>query len=141
MVEGVEDSAYFILLLTREYERKVNLRTGRPENCNLEYSLALTKKGVEKMIVILRDATMYNPREWEGKIGFCGANLYIDGIGQPLDVVVEEVLKRLKMDVRKIDTSINFTTFFFTFSYATMFHRSHNLTATYAFCIFRCILA
>ena len=123
MVEGVEDSAYFILLLTREYERKVNLETGHPENCNLEYTLAITKKGVEKMIVILRDATMYNPREWEGKIGFCGANLYIDGIGQPLDVVVEEVLKRLKMDVRKIDTSINFTTFFLSFSCATMFHR------------------
>ena len=101
MAEGVEDSTYFILILTRMYSNKVNLLTGQPENCNLEYSLALSKKGVERMIVIVRDATMLNPREWEGKIGFCGVNLYIDGVGQPLKAVVEEVLKRLRREVRK----------------------------------------
>ena len=102
MAEGVEDSSYFILILTQKYSQNVNLQTGQPENCNLEYSLALTEKGVEKMIVIVRDATMYNPRDWEGKIGICGANLYVDGIGQPLEAVVGEVIKRLRRDVRKL---------------------------------------
>lgn len=108
MAEGVEDSTYFILLLTRKYSLKVNLKTGQPENCNLEYSLALTKKGVENMIVIVRDATMFNPREWEGKIGFCGANLYIDGLGQPLEAVVQEVMRRLRRDVCR-RTQVYFT--------------------------------
>ena len=101
MAEGVEDSTYFILILTKMYSNKVNLQTGQPENCNLEFTLALTKKGVDRMIVIVRDATMLNPRLWEGKIGFCGANLYIDGTSLSLKEVVGEVLKRLRREVRK----------------------------------------
>lgn len=63
MAEGVDNSTYFLIVVTAAYQNKVNLATGKPENCEMEYSFALTKKGKDFFILIVRDNTMLNPRE------------------------------------------------------------------------------
>ena len=104
MAEGIECSAFFLILLTKAYEDKVNLQAGKEtENCNLEFSFAQTKKPKDKFIIIVRDERMLNTAKWTGKLGLqCSTLLYIDGLNQPLDVVVQDVLKILKKDVRAL---------------------------------------
>ena len=101
MAKGIEDSAYFLILLTKEYEDKVNLATGKAnENCNLEFTFASTKRR-GKMIIIVLDEKMQDPTKWTGKFGMvCSQLLYIDGLRQSANVVAKEVIKILKKDVR-----------------------------------------
>ena len=101
MAKGIEDSAYFLILLTKEYEDKVNLTTGKAnENCNLEFTFASTKRR-GKMIIIVLDERMLEQTKWTGKFGLnCSQLLYIDGLRLSVKEAAQEVLKILKKDVR-----------------------------------------
>ena len=71
----------------------------RMENCFIEFDYAHRRKGFSKFIIIVRDPTMTNPREWTGLFGACGGELYINGVDKSANDVCDDVIRRLSQTV------------------------------------------
>ena len=98
MTKGVDDSCYFIVLVTQKYMEKVN-DPSRKENCYIEFEYAQRRKGFSQFIIIVRDASMTNPRNWTGVFGTCGGELFIDAVGKSAGEVCDQVITRLRQTV------------------------------------------
>jgi len=81
MTDGIEHTKCVMVFITREYLDKVNGADAR-DNCQFEFSYALEQLGPQRMIPVVMEAEMRNPREWRGVLGAAlGTMLYVDMVG------------------------------------------------------------
>lgn len=98
MTNGIDDSTWFLVLVTAKYRDKVN-DPNRRQNCYIEFEYAQRTKGFSKFIIILRDESMSDPHDWRGTFGSCGGELYINAVNKPADEVCDDIIKRLSETV------------------------------------------
>lgn len=78
MTTGIENTRLVIVFITDNYRKKVNGEDER-DNCLIEFRYALSQLGPQKMISVVMDSGMKNPRDWKGRLGGAlGSNLYYD---------------------------------------------------------------
>lgn len=68
IVRGINNSRCVLIFITDNYRNKVNHKDPR-DFCKFEFRLSFDQKGPEKMIPIVMEACMRNPREWRDELG------------------------------------------------------------------------
>lgn len=77
MAQGIENSKCFVAFITDHYRDDIN--SGVDNNCRSEFNHGKLMKGSHKMVAVVLEEGMRNPREWRGELGFAlGSNLYVD---------------------------------------------------------------
>jgi hypothetical protein len=78
MAEGIENTQCVVVFITALYRDKVNGDDMR-DNCQYEFTHAVQQLGPQRMIPVVMEASMRNPRDWKGQLGAeLGSVLYID---------------------------------------------------------------
>lgn len=70
MLRGIDESALVIVLVTRQYESKVNGEDQR-DNCLVEFNYTVNHKlvsGPEPVIPVVMEPCMRDPKGWKGSI-------------------------------------------------------------------------
>ena len=97
MLEGIDNSMGFVAFITRDYHDKVT-GTNSLDNCRIEYRYARNHKGDSKMLVVVLEDAMLNPREWRLPLRELSTKLYakmtrIDELSdEQLDTLVKKEL-------------------------------------------------
>ena len=83
MTDGIEHTQCVMVFITRVYRDKVNGDgDGGRDNCQYEFNHAVEQLGPRRMIPVVMEAEMRNPREWKGVLGAAlGTMLYVDMVG------------------------------------------------------------
>lgn len=78
MAEGIENTKCAVVFVTEAYRDKVNGHDMR-DNCQYEFTYAVQQLGPQKMIPVVMEKGMRDPRGWKGQLGGeLGSLLYID---------------------------------------------------------------
>jgi len=101
MAEGIESSACVIVFITRRYMNKANGMgpNGADDNCKFELDLALRRKGVGRMVVVVMEPSMRSTNQWTGTVGGkLGGQLYTDlsNDGVAFEAGVQNVIKEVR---------------------------------------------
>ena len=78
MAEGIDNTKCVVVFITEKYRDKVNGHEER-DNCWIEFNYAVTQVGPQRMIPVVMEAGMRDPKCWKGNLGSAlGTKLYID---------------------------------------------------------------
>jgi hypothetical protein len=78
MAEGIENTQCVVVFITELYRDKVN-GDDAGDNCQYEFSYSVEQKRPQRMIPVVMEASMRNPRDWKGQLGAAlGSMLYVD---------------------------------------------------------------
>eukprot|EP00299_Pterocystis_sp_00344_P017723 c8880_g1_i1.p1 GENE.c8880_g1_i1~~c8880_g1_i1.p1 ORF type:complete len:289 (-),score=49.86 c8880_g1_i1:17-883(-) len=96
IADGIENSDSIIILVTRRYMEKVS-GIDSHDYCLKEFNYATNRKSSEKMIPIVMESGMVNPKQWTGPLGFeLGAQMHFRFTDDnDLDKVVRNVVERI----------------------------------------------
>jgi hypothetical protein len=61
-------SSVFVVFITNEYIRKC-AECGAEDNCHAEFSYAVQRKGVQKVVAVVMEPELKNTTKWQGPIG------------------------------------------------------------------------
>jgi hypothetical protein len=68
MLQGIDDSALVLVLVTKKYASKVN-GANQSDNCATEFRYVLdTKEQADMILPIVMEPCMHNPKTWGGKL-------------------------------------------------------------------------
>eukprot|EP00966_Prymnesium_polylepis_P044520 1032005-Prymnesium_polylepis.1 len=70
-----------VVFITRRYMTKVSGKgpNGMNDNCKFEFDYALRRKGVERMIPVVMEASCLDTSNWRGAVGGkLGGHLYVN---------------------------------------------------------------
>jgi hypothetical protein len=65
---GADASSVFVVFITAEYIRKCAER-GAEDNCHAEFSYAVQRKGVQKVVSVVMEPELLNTATWRGPVG------------------------------------------------------------------------
>lgn len=83
MSSGIDNSAVFVVFVTKEYCQKV-AHGSSTDNCALEFQYASQRRKPENMLAVVVDRSMRAVSNWEGPVGFfLGGVLYECVSGDP----------------------------------------------------------
>ena len=68
MTKGIENTKCMVVIITEEYKRKVN-GDDMGDNCYYEFAYGVEQLRPQKMIPVVMEGGMCNPREWRGELG------------------------------------------------------------------------
>lgn len=100
MASDVENTECVVVFITATYRDKIN-GTDLGDNCLFEFNHAVQQSGPQKMVPVVMEAGMRNPRDWKGILGAnLGTFLHVDmsGVkeGTPaFDAKVREIHERV----------------------------------------------
>jgi len=78
MANGIDRSAFVLVIITERYCAKVN-GPNAGDNCKREFNYAALKKTGARMVAVVVEPGMRNPRSWGGTVGLTlGKQLYVD---------------------------------------------------------------
>lgn len=78
MTEGISNSKCVVVFVTQRYQMKVN-SCDPQDNCYFEFNFAAHSLTSKKMVVVVIDPNMKNPKTWNGRLASeLGSHLYID---------------------------------------------------------------
>lgn len=78
MARGIENTSSVVVFITRLYMDKVNGDDER-DNCQLEFAHAVRQLGPQKMVPVVMDKDMRDPKLWKGQLGLhLGSHLFVD---------------------------------------------------------------
>ena len=81
MSQGIDESNGVIIFITKRYLEKVN-GSKRDDNCKLEFDYASRRKTSSKMVPVLMEKSVGEPKNWTSSVGMIlGGELYIDMSG------------------------------------------------------------
>jgi len=95
MAKGIGRSKGVVVFVTKRYHDKV-VGGDSHDNCQYEYELALSHKGKARMVAVVMEREMLNPKEWRDIMIALGGSLYVDLTD--LDQLSEEQLERQLRD-------------------------------------------
>ena len=99
MAEGIENTQCAVVFITALYRDKVNGDEAR-DNCQYEFQYAVEQLGPQKMIPVVMEAALRDPKKWRGQLGAAlGTTLYVDMCG------VEEGTEAFRTKIREIQAS------------------------------------
>lgn len=85
MSNGIEKTKGVIVFITRRYHEKVNGKDAG-DSCQLEFNYASRNKTRSKMIPVVLDKCMCDPKRWTGQVGMhLGGEKYVDMTGDLKD--------------------------------------------------------
>ena len=85
MSNGIEKTKGVIVFITRRYHEKVNGKDAG-DSCQLEFNYASRNKTRSKMIPVVLDKCMCDPKRWTGQVGMhLGGEKYVDMTGDVED--------------------------------------------------------
>lgn len=97
MRNGIENADVVVVFLTSRYLEKVN-KGDRRDNCKYEFEYAFECKGDTKMVTVVLDPALRNPRGWGGVVrAAVGHILYVDMCEDPIS---EKKIRQLKELIR-----------------------------------------
>ena len=102
MAQGIESSKLALIIVTKEYQKKVNgeAPSGLQDNCFLEFKHCLSKLTPSNMICVIRDKEMTRDADWVGVFGMnMGGRIYVDMTGDLLD---KDYLQRKISELEKV---------------------------------------
>jgi hypothetical protein len=95
MIDGIDNAAVVVVFLTEEYLRKVN-SNNRLDNCCYEFDYAFDTKGNAKMVVVVLERELLDPKKWTKKVrAALNGKLYVDMTNDPVGQDKIDELKRL----------------------------------------------
>lgn len=107
MTEGIDRSQTVVVFITKNYLKKAAGLgpRGLSDNCYAEFSYALNRRGVEKLIAVVMEPSCRDPSKWQGVVGLrLGSCLYIDcsmdalanqrGFDEAMEALMREVRTR-----------------------------------------------
>jgi TIR domain len=101
MSRGIDESAVFVVCLTKTYEAKV-AGDNAADNCKKEFKYAVLKRMNTRMLPVVMEQCMTNSRAWKGVLGMeLGSKLYCnltkdsDDFEKDADAVYEAIVKML----------------------------------------------
>jgi hypothetical protein len=95
MIDGIDNAAVVVVFLTDEYVRKVN-SNNRLDNCCYEFDYAFDTKGNAKMVVVVLERELLDPKKWTKKVrAALNGKLYVDMTNDPIGQDKIDELKRL----------------------------------------------
>jgi len=78
MATGIDSSSVFVVFITGEYIRKC-AECGADDNCHAEFSYAVQRKGVQKVVAVVMEPELKDTAKWQGPIGLrLNGLLYVD---------------------------------------------------------------
>jgi hypothetical protein len=78
MADGIENTQCVVVFITSIYRDKVN-GDDMGDNCQYEFAYAVEQLRPQRMVPVVMEAGMRNPRDWKGQLGAAlGSVLYID---------------------------------------------------------------
>jgi hypothetical protein len=106
MADGIEASACVIVFITKRYLQKAAGEgpNGDDDNCKFEFDYALRRSGVARMLSVVMEPSLRDPREWTGVVGGkLGGRLYVDlsQDGPQFDRGLERLLAEMRTVVEK----------------------------------------
>ncbi|KAJ1480434.1 hypothetical protein T484DRAFT_2803114 [Baffinella frigidus] len=103
MADGIESAETVGVFVTRRYIEKASGKgpNGQNDNCKFEFDMALRRKGVEKIIVMVLEPSCRNQNSWKHTVGGkLGGLLYIDMSSNEDSLEFEEGVQRLVKTIR-----------------------------------------
>jgi hypothetical protein len=108
MTSGIDHSVCVLVCITENYVTKTRGKAerGEDDNCKLEFEYAMHQKGSEKLIPVVMEERVSDPKSWKGPLGIAlGRMLYKANFGnfpktddaafkQQIRNVVNEVIRR-----------------------------------------------
>ena len=103
MTVGIENAKCMLVCITQQYKDKVNSNDDR-DNCRYEFTYGVEQLGPQRMVVLVMEPEMRNPRAWKGELGAAlGRKLYHDF---PEGIKDEEsfngLIDRIEEEIREI---------------------------------------
>ena len=113
VTDGIDRSQTVLVFITGNYLKKVAGvgPHGLSDNCYAEFSYALNRRGVERLIAVVLEPSCRDTKRWQGVVGLrLGSCLYIDlsmdaianprefGVG--MEGLIKEIQKRLDESVK-----------------------------------------
>lgn len=97
MRTGIENADVVVVFLTSRYLQKVN-SDDKTDSCCYEFNYAFEQKTNNKMVVVVLEPSLRNPRKWGGAVGAALAdNLYVDMCDEPIS---DTKIQQLKVLIR-----------------------------------------
>ena len=98
MIEGIDASSVVVVFITPRYIDKVG-GTNAGDNCKFEFNYASRMKTATKMLGVIMDGSIRNPRTWKGPVGFIlGGDIYVDCVAEEeesMTAQIEELYSRI----------------------------------------------
>lgn len=66
---GIDESEVVVVCISQAYLDKVGGKHGPLDTCKKEFEYAERTKGVDKLVAVVMDPAVRNPREWRGGVG------------------------------------------------------------------------
>jgi hypothetical protein len=103
MTTGIENTKCMLVCITSEYKDKVNSNDDR-DNCRYEFTYGVEQLGPQRMVVLVMEPEMKNPRNWKGELGAAlGRKLYHDFTeGQKNEDAFKRMMDQIEEEIREI---------------------------------------
>jgi len=101
MTSGIDNSKIVIVFLTRKYIDKVNGKgdKGASDNCKCEFDYTTTRKTPAKMIPVVMEKDVRDPKTWDGAVGFSLSKLLYYDFTE--DDKLDSCIKSLKREIAR----------------------------------------
>jgi len=66
---GIDEAELVLVCISQEYIDKVGGKNGALDTCKKEFEYAERTKGADKLVAVVTDAAVRNPRDWRGSVG------------------------------------------------------------------------
>lgn len=66
---GIDEAELVLVCISQEYIDKVGGKNGALDTCKKEFEYAERTKGADKLVAVVTDPAVRNPRDWRGSVG------------------------------------------------------------------------
>lgn len=110
MCSGIDRTQLVIVCVTKRYVEKVG-SDNAGDNCKKEFQYSDLHKTASKMIAVVMEPAVKDPKTWVGAVGFClGNTLYIDfSKDENFDIMIEELYKRIVQMITPVSLHVPLT--------------------------------